>query len=142
FTRLSTELPEKELFAVLNDYLDACARIVQEHGGYVDKFIGDAVMAIWNAPAELPDHARRAVSAGLAMSRAVDAIGEASAARGRPGLKIKVAINTGPALVGNIGSRERMNYTVVGSAVNLAARLEDLPRVFDCRVIIGETTAR
>ncbi|HET7410982.1 MAG TPA: adenylate/guanylate cyclase domain-containing protein [Paracoccaceae bacterium] len=142
FTRLSSELAESELFSVLNDYLDACARIVQEHGGYVDKFIGDAVMAVWNAPAELADHPRQAVLAGLAMSRAVDAIAQASAAEGRPGLKIKVAINTGPALVGNIGSRERMNYTVVGSAVNVAARLEDLPRIFEARVIMGESTAR
>ena len=142
FTRLSSEVPEKELFQVLNEYLDRCAGIVQAHGGYVDKFIGDAVMAIWNAPADLPDHPRQAVVAGLAMSRAVDEIRAASEAAGRPGFRIKVAINTGPAIVGNIGSRERMNYTVVGSAVNVAARLEDLPRIFDCRVIMGGSTAR
>jgi class 3 adenylate cyclase/CHASE2 domain-containing sensor protein len=142
FTRLSTKLPERELFSILNEYLDRCAGIVQRHGGYVDKFIGDAVMAIWNAPADMTEHPRQAVLAGLAMSRAVDEIREASAGKGRPGLKLKVAINTGPALVGNIGSRERMNYTVVGSAVDLAARLEDLPRVFDTRVIVGEATAR
>ena len=142
FTRLSSEIAEKELFQILNEYLDRCARIVQEHGGYVDKFIGDAVMAIWNAPADLPDHPLKAVLAGLEMSREVDKIYEASVAAGRPGLRIKVAINSGPALVGNIGSRERMNYTVLGSAVNLAARLEDMPRIFDARVILGETTAR
>ena len=142
FTQLSTEVAEKELFQILNEYLDRCASIVKEHGGYVDKFIGDAVMAIWNAPADLPDHPLHAVRAGLEMSRAVERIQQDSVAGGRRGLKIKVAVNTGSALVGNIGSRERMNYTVVGSAVNLAARLEDLPRVFDARVIIGEATAR
>ncbi len=142
FTSLSSAIAEKELFKVLNEYLDRCASIVQEHGGYVDKFIGDAVMAIWNAPADLPDHPLKAVLAGLHMSREVDRIYNANIAAGRPGLRIKVAINTGPALVGNIGSRERMNYTVVGAAVNLAARLEDMPRIFDAATIMGEATAR
>lgn len=161
FTRLTAELPEKELLAVLNEYLDACVRIVEANGGYVDKFIGDAVMAVWNAPADLADHALHAVQAGLAMSQAVDEIAAAIGhepggqvkANGAaandlagedsyPGPILKVAINTGPALVGNVGSRERMNYTVIGATVNLAARLEDMPRSFDCRVILGETTAR
>ncbi len=142
FTRLSTEVPEKQLMQVLNEYLDRCATIVQRSGGYVDKFIGDAVMAIWNAPADLPHHARDAVFAGLEITRAVDEIHAANVAAGQPGLRIKVAINTGMAIVGNIGSRDRMNYTVVGSAVNAAARMEDLPRIFATPVILGEATAR
>ena len=142
FTRLSTEVPEKQLMQVLNEYLDRCAGIVQRSGGYVDKFIGDAVMAIWNAPAELPNHPREAVLAGLEMTRAVDEIHAANVAAGQPGLRIKIAINTGTAIVGNVGSRDRMNYTVVGSAVNVAARMEDLPRIFETPVILGEATAR
>jgi len=148
FTRLTAELPERELLATLNEYLDVCVRIVEAHGGYVDKFIGDAVMAVWNAPADLADHALHAVKAGLEMARAVDEIGGAIGNRagtdGSPGQGpiLKVAINTGPALVGNVGSRERMNYTVIGTTVNLAARLEDIPRRFGCDVIMGEQTAR
>lgn len=152
FTRLTAELPKDELLAILNEYLDICVGIVETHGGYVDKFIGDAVMAVWNAPADLADHARHAVEAGLAMSQAIDRLGGAFGRRGvgetadgtekQHGPILKVAINTGPALVGNIGSRERMNYTVIGTTVNLAARLEDAPRSFDCDVILGEQTAR
>lgn len=142
FTRLSGTVDERALFRVVNDYLDRCARIVREHDGYVDKFVGDAVMAIWNAPAEQADHARLAVEAGLAMEREVDALRVSAAAAGRPGLKIKIAINTGPALVGNVGSRERMNYTVLGATVNVASRLEELPRIFDTPVVLGESTAR
>src|SRR5690625_3563241 len=148
FTRLTAELPEHELLATLNEYLDTCVRIVEAHGGYVDKFIGDAVMAVWNVPVRLADHAPRAVAAGLEMARAVNeiggAIGRGGGAEGHrgPGPILKVAINTGPVLVGNVGSRERMNYTVIGATVNLAARLEDIPRRFDCDVIMGQQTAR
>ena len=142
FTRLSTEIPERQLMQVLNEYLDRCAGIVQRSGGYVDKFIGDAVMAIWNAPAELPNHPLKAVLAGLEMTRAVDEIHAASVAAGQPALRIKISINTGTAIVGNVGSRDRMNYTVVGSAVNVAARMEDLPRILATPVILGEATAR
>src|SRR5690625_7369025 len=77
FTRLTAELPEHELLATLNEYLDTCVRIVEAHGGYVDKFIGDAVMAVWNVPVRLADHAPRAVAAGLEMARAVNEIGGA-----------------------------------------------------------------
>jgi class 3 adenylate cyclase len=142
FTRLSTEIPERQLMQVLNEYLDRCAGIVQRSGGYVDKFIGDAVMAVWNAPADLPHHAREAVLAGLEITRAVDQIHAANTAAGKPGLKIKISINTGTAIVGNVGSRDRMNYTVVGSAVNVAARMEDLPRIFATPVVLGTATAQ
>ncbi len=142
FTRLSTEIPEKQLMQVLNEYLDRCAGIIQASGGYVDKFIGDAVMAIWNAPADVQNHAREAVLAGMKITRAVDEIHAANVAAGQPGLTIKISINTGTAIVGNVGSRDRMNYTVIGSAVNVAARMEDLPRIFATPVVLGAGTMR
>ena len=117
------------------------AEAVDESGGYVDKFIGDAVMAIWNAPADALDHPAQGVAAALDIARRIEAAGREALARGEHAFDIKIGINTGPAVVGNVGSDKRFNYTAVGEAVNIAARLEGLPGVYGCRVVIGPETA-
>ena len=116
------------------------SREVSGHGGTIDKFIGDAVMAFWGAPAANPDHAVDACRAALACQRQLRASGLADDA-GRP-LKVRIGINSGSMLVGNIGSEFRLNYTVIGDAVNVASRLEGANKEYGTDIIIGEETRR
>jgi adenylate cyclase len=112
---------------VLNTYLGRMAEVVIDHGGTIDEFIGDAIFAIFGAPLPLPDHAERAAACAVAMQIAmadVNARIDGLDARGRPRLEMGIGLNTGEAVVGNIGSEKRTKYGVVGSAVNLAARVE------------------
>ena len=141
FTAASEVLESARLVAILNRYLDAIAEIVQAHGGYVDKFIGDAVMAMFNAPADVDDHAFRAVTAAQEIIRRVQEMAAADQAAGEPHFDIKVGISTGSSTVGNVGSQDRVNYTVVGENVNLAARFESLPSVLGTRIVIGPRAA-
>lgn len=141
FTALSGKVGPAELVKRTNEYLTLIADEVEATGGYVDKFIGDAVMAVWGAPVALEDHALQGVKAAIRISdRIADAHARATAA-GEHGFAVKIGVNTGDAVVGNVGSEKRFNYTAVGEAVNIAARLEGLPGVYDCRIILGETTA-
>jgi adenylate cyclase len=127
--------------AITNRYLSSIAEAVDATGGYVDKFIGDAVMAMWGAPAADPDHAANAVSAALRSVEKLDAMRAEDEARGQFGYSLKVGINTGLAVVGNIGSAQRYNYTAVGEAVNVAARLESIPAQYGCSIVLGPATA-
>lgn len=120
FTPLAESLPADQLVALLNSLFDAFGQEIMASRGTIDKFIGDAVMAFWNAPIEMEDHPECAVAAGLAMHRALDVL---NAKRETP-IRAAIGIATGPASVGNIGSKDRFNYSVVGHAVNLAARVE------------------
>jgi class 3 adenylate cyclase len=136
FTALSQRVSPPELMATANRYLGEVTEAIERHGGYVDKFIGDAVMGIWGAPFADPDHAGNAVRAAFAIHAAVAAETE----RGRgPALAVKVAIASGPAIVGLVGSERRTNYTTLGRTVNLAARLEKVAR--DYGIAIDATTA-
>jgi len=137
FTALSERTDSKTLTATVNAYLGLIADEVGRGGGYVDKFIGDAVMALWNAPANLADHERAAARAAVAIRDAVDAAAARDAARGMPTFAIKIGLSSGSAVVGNVGSSERLNYTAVGDTVNVAARLEGLPSVFKTPIVIG-----
>jgi adenylate cyclase len=125
---------------LLAEYLDMVSRIVSAHGGTIDKFIGDAVMAFWGAPAESSSHAVDACRAALACREAilhsglVDDTGRA--------LRIRIGINTGDMLVGNIGSEVRLNYTVIGDTVYVASRLEGANKQYGTQIIIGEETRR
>lgn len=143
FTTLSEKLPPAELVALLNRYLDRMSGLVERHGGVVDKYIGDAIMALFGAPVAAPDAAARAVAAARAMSLALDDLNRELAAEGRPTLAIGVGINTGRVIAGNMGSHTRLNYTVVGDAVNLAARLEALTKEpsYAARIIVSAATA-
>jgi class 3 adenylate cyclase len=135
FTPFSERSTPEAVVAMLNTYYGAVVPVILEHGGTVVQFVGDAVMAIFNAPARQPDHALRAARAGLGLQRAVDAV-----AAGRSDWpRFRVGINTGPALVGNIGAAQMRNFTAIGDTTNLAARLEGLAE--PGTVVVGATTA-
>ncbi|HET6222463.1 MAG TPA: adenylate/guanylate cyclase domain-containing protein, partial [Dongiaceae bacterium] len=142
FTSLSEMLGEA-VVPVLTEYLETSSSAVITHRGTIDKFIGDAVMAFWGAPIENPAHARDACAAALAC---VDNMATRRAAlpAGDPrrDLRVRIGINTGRMLVGNVGSAERLNYTVIGDPVNVASRLESLNKRYGTAVIIGEATRR
>jgi adenylate cyclase len=139
FTGLSERLGDR-IIPLLSSYLDTMSREVNTHGGTIDKFIGDAVMAFWGAPATNADHAVDACQAALAGQRALRASGLTDDS-GRP-LKVRIGINSGDMLVGNIGSEFRLNYTVIGDAVNIASRLEGANKEYGTEIIIGEETRR
>jgi len=139
FTGLSERLGD-QIIPLLSSYLDTMSREVSGHGGTIDKFIGDAVMAFWGAPAANADHAIDACRAALACQRALRASG-LNDDGGQP-LKVRVGVNSGEMLVGNIGSEFRLNYTVIGDAVNVASRLEGANKEYGTEIIIGEETRR
>lgn len=140
FTTLSEKVEIRELACVLNDYLEVMTEIVQKHGGMVDKFIGDAVVAIFNAPIDLPDHAGAAVRCALEMDRFSQSFTARQHAQGIPFGITRIGIHTGAAMVGNFGSRTRYNYTASGDAVNTAARLESLNKHFGTRISVSGAT--
>ncbi|WP_312015207.1 adenylate/guanylate cyclase domain-containing protein [Bradyrhizobium lablabi] len=139
FTSLSERLGDR-IIPLLSRYFDLVSGEIQKEGGTIDKFIGDAVMAFWGAPSANSDHAVDCCRAALACQRAV---AEASLTddRGMP-LRIRIGINSGDMLVGNIGSEVRLNYTVIGDAVNIASRLEGINKIYGSTIIIGPETRR
>ncbi len=139
FTGLSERMGDR-IVPLLSKYLDIMSEIIVAHEGTIDKFIGDAVMAFWGAPAPQPDHAARCCRAALACQSAIKESG-LSDDQGNP-LQIRIGINSGSMLVGNIGSELRLNYTVIGDAVNVASRLESANKIFGTRILIGEATER
>lgn len=143
FTDLSEKLrdePER-MVEIVNAYLDETSECLHRHGAYVDKYIGDAVMAVFGAPQEQSDHAAAACAAALEAVRALDGINARYASVGVK-LEVRIGLNTGEMIVGNLGSARKRNYTVMGDAVNLASRLEGANKEFGTSVLIGETTAR
>lgn len=142
FTALSGLVGPEELMEVTNRYLAHIVDAVEGSGGYVDKFIGDAVMAMWGAPAADEDHAGNAVSAALAAAEAIAAARHVDERGGAHGFSVKIGLCSGPAIVGNVGTARRFNYTAVGETVNLASRMEGLPGQYGCRVVVAEETAR
>ena len=133
FTSLSERLEPEEVTEIMNKALTIQANAVQKHGGMVDKYIGDAMMAIFNAPIDLEDHENKAVQTALQILRDME---EASL-----DIEIGIGINTGDAVVGNMGSDTRFDYTAIGDAVNLAARLESSTKEVGKDIVIGYTTA-
>jgi len=139
FTGLSERLGD-QIIPLLSSYLDTMSREVSTHDGTIDKFIGDAVMAFWGAPAANADHAVDACRAALACQRALRASGLTDDS-GQP-LRVRIGVNSGDMLVGNIGSEVRLNYTVIGDTVNVASRLEGANKEYGTEIIIGEETRR
>ncbi len=139
FTGLSERLGDR-VVPLLSCYLDVTSEIIVANGGTIDKFIGDAVMAFWGAPQPHDDHALRCCRAALACRRAIELSGLVDDL-GQP-LQIRIGINSGRMLVGNIGSELRLNYTVIGDAVNVASRLEGANKSFGTGILIGEATER
>jgi adenylate cyclase len=124
YTRFAERADPAVVLAALNDYLARMTDVIVEHGGTINEFIGDGIFAVFGAPLPRPDHAERAAGAALAMQQAMVEINRAQAARGLPRFDMGIGINTGEAVVGNVGSEQRAKYSVVGNAVNTAARVE------------------
>jgi adenylate cyclase len=138
FTTLSEQMSPDALVKLLGGYFDEMTRIISQQNGTIDKFIGDAIMAFWNAPGEEPNHPARACVAALSCQARL-----AQMRRENPRLgavHARIGLATGDALVGNIGSNERMNYTVMGDTVNLAARLEGINKLYGTSILVSEPT--
>ncbi len=140
FTTLSEGRAPREIVELMNECFTEITTVIQGHGGTVDKFIGDAVMAFWNAPVELPDHAALACRAAQDLLKALVRLNVGWAARELPAISMRVGLATGPALVGNVGSSSKFNYTVMGDTVNLASRLEGAAKVFGTLSLIAGST--
>ena len=137
FSTLSEELPTQTLLLRVSRHLELVTRSVNQEHGTIDKFIGDGVMAFWGAPGLLEDHAWRACVAALRIQRGMDALNDSWRAEGARPLRVRIGIHSDAVLVGNIGSLERMSYTVMGDGVNIAARLEGINKEFGTKICIS-----
>jgi adenylate cyclase len=142
FTSLAEHMPPDQLSAMMNLMFSHLTDTIRGHRGTLDKYIGDAVMAFWGAPLDDPDHARHAVEAALAMRAQLPALQAELRARGWPALDIAIGVDTGTMVVGDMGSRHRLAYTVLGDAVNRAARLQDLASKQRLGLVVGDATRR
>ncbi|OFW27552.1 MAG: hypothetical protein A3H27_13615 [Acidobacteria bacterium RIFCSPLOWO2_02_FULL_59_13] len=141
FTSISEKLTPPQLVELLNEYLTAMTEIVFQNRGTLDKYIGDAVMAFWGRPFfDLHDHATWACRAALLMGESLQQLNDGWRLQGKPPLKIGIGINTGPMMVGNMGSHRRFNYTVMGDHVNLGSRLEGLNKEYGTQIILSQNT--
>ncbi|MBM4286720.1 MAG: CHASE2 domain-containing protein [Deltaproteobacteria bacterium] len=142
FTTLSEKMEPEVLVELLHSYLNPMTDIVFKHGGTMDKYIGDAIMAIYGAPLVLPDHARCACETALEMTAVLQQLWEGWRAQNLPELKIGIGINSGLMTVGNMGSQRLFDYTVIGDNVNLASRLEGLTKYYGTAILISESTQK
>jgi adenylate cyclase len=147
FTKLSEGLDPQELTHVINSFLTPMSNLIKEHQGTIDKYIGDCIMAFWNAPLDVPHHPREAVRTAVEMRRTLKRLNEQFAAEatsaGRAPVKLRagVGLNTGIGCVGNMGSEERLAYSALGDTVNIASRLESLSPAYFVDLVLGEETA-
>jgi adenylate cyclase len=142
FTGLSERLPPNELARVLGRYFEVMTAAIQGCGGTIDKYIGDAIMAVWNAPTPVADHARRACEAALAMQAAGEALFRSAEWEGRPPLVTRIGLHTDEVLVGHFGAPDRLSYTCLGDGVNLAARLEGLNKQYGTTLLVSDAVRR
>ncbi|WP_288392917.1 adenylate/guanylate cyclase domain-containing protein [uncultured Herbaspirillum sp.] len=140
FTTISESLQPNELREYINVYLTAMSEDIRGNRGTLDKYIGDAVMAFWGAPLDVPDHAARAVATALKMQQTTLQLNQEFTRRNWPPLKIGIGINSGQMRVGDMGSKIRRAYTVMGDAVNLSSRLEAITKVYGVGVLVGQAT--
>ena len=140
FTTISEKMAASDLVSLLNDYLTEMTDIILQHGGIIDKFLGDAIMAEYGIPLENSKHADLAVGTALHMQQRLVELREEWQKRNLPALKCRVGINTGRMIVGNIGSHAVLDYTVIGDAVNLASRLEGVNKLYGTSILISEFT--
>jgi len=140
FTTISEHMDPEQVMLRISHYFDAMSDAIHSNQGVVDKYIGDAIMAIWNAPRRDPDHAANACRALLACMRANEALDLKAAGAGMPPLPTRFGLHTGEAIIGNIGSADRMQYTALGADVNLASRLEPLNKRYGTRNLVSAAT--
>tara|TARA_Y100001937_G_scaffold120105_1_gene176808 strand:- start:769 stop:1449 length:681 start_codon:yes stop_codon:yes gene_type:complete len=147
FTPVSEHYKNKDdpegLVNLINRYLDRMTKIIIENGGTIDKYMGDCIMAFWNAPLDEENHAEKAIQAGMAISLAAEEFKKELENEGLPSIDIGIGINTGTCIVGNMGSETRFDYSVIGDAVNLASRLEGQTRNYDgVRMLLSQATVK
>lgn len=140
FTTISEQLAPGKLVGHLGDYLDKYSKIIESTGGTVDKFIGDGVMAFWNAPGNIENHYEKSCEAALLCIEGLKKLHESWNTYDLPLLYTRIGIHTGNVIVGNMGSSERLNYTIIGDSVNLASRLEGLAKIYGVHIIVSEAT--
>ncbi len=140
FTTISESMRPDDLVSSLNRYFDVMVDIIDAQGGFVDKYIGDAIMAVFGAPVKHDDDALKAVTAGLGMVEALEVFNAQQVERGKPPFNTGIGINYGVVTVGNIGCDKKMNYTVIGDSVNLASRLEGQTKTYRQPILISEST--
>jgi len=142
FTSLSEDLEAETLIVLLNEYLSEMTELVLDEEGYLDKYIGDAIMAFWNAPKAAPDHADRALRCAILMQRKMHELNarwRAADPESRE-LEVRIGINTGEVVVGNVGGKDRFDYSAIGDSVNLGARLEPANKDYNTLVMTSEYT--
>jgi class 3 adenylate cyclase/ABC-type nitrate/sulfonate/bicarbonate transport system substrate-binding protein len=140
FSTHSETLAPDDLLVQISTYLQQVSGAISEEGGTVDKFIGDGVMAFWNAPVQRDDHVLRACAGALRAARRMERVNDAWEAEGRPRIRIRIGLNCATVLVGNIGSSTRLSYTALGDGVNVAARLEGINKLFGTTICISDST--
>lgn len=142
FTTISETLSPEQMVSLLNEYLTSMTDIVFEHRGYLDKYIGDAIMVVYGAPVPQTDHPLQACLTAVDMMEELRRLQKKWEGEGMPFMDIGIGINTGPMVIGNMGSKSRFNYTVIGDSVNLASRLEGLNKTYGTHIIISESVYR
>jgi adenylate cyclase len=140
FTGLTQEMSPEQVVALLKEYQGAMVARIFDNGGTLDKFIGDGILAYFNAPRHQPDHASRALRCALSMCTALDELNDRRATRREPTLRIGIGIHTGPATLGTVGTDQRREYTAIGSTVNVAAHIEELTREVGGPILFTEST--
>ncbi|MCC5791424.1 MAG: adenylate/guanylate cyclase domain-containing protein [Legionellaceae bacterium] len=140
FTQLAENSTPQELMQFLSDYFQTMTDAVITHQGTVDKYIGDAIMALWNAADKDPNHAYHACCTAVEMIERLTVLNQKNKACGRPQFTIRIGINSGDAIVGNVGSTDRLNFTALGDSVNLASRLEKINKSYQSEIIVSSTT--
>jgi adenylate cyclase len=142
FTTISEKFDAPTLVKIMNNCLDAITEIIIQHDGMIDKFIGDAVMAVWGAPVEQKDHAEQACHAAIAIQRMLIGLAKEEEQRTGAVLSARIGVNSGSFVAGNVGGSQRFDYTVLGNEVNTAARLEGVNKFYGTKIMIGENTRK
>jgi class 3 adenylate cyclase/ABC-type nitrate/sulfonate/bicarbonate transport system substrate-binding protein len=139
FSSHSETLAPDDLLLQISTYLEEVSGAISDEGGTVDKFIGDGVMAFWNAPVQCPDHVLRACAGALRAARRMERVNDAWEAEGRPRIRTRIGLHCATVLVGNVGSSTRLNYTALGDGVNVAARLEGINKLFGTTICVSDS---